>query len=361
MDKEQLKSYIDENDLYYNVLEFLDCHTIQESTKDFIRCSLDNKNNNSIGLQRKTFKVKDFSNMGLSGDIFSLIMDVKNVNFSESIKLLHNLFNLKYTKYTQEKKESYKDPFCIFKKIRRKSKGFDEIDEMKKYSDNIINNWIPYLHTSWSCDMLEKTRKKFDIGFSIRDQRITIPHRHYETGDLIGVVGRTVNELQEELNIPKYFPLIKYPKSRNLYGLFQNYKHIQNLGYITVFEGEKSVHKRDARFDYSCVSIGCHEISNEQVKILKELNVEIIIAFDKDVSLFDILKNCEKFYPIKNVSFIYDKNNILSDKDSPADSNLGNYKNLFDNRIKYTEKIHNKFLEMKERKISNGKKRCRVS
>ena len=69
---------------------------------------------------------------------------------------------------------------------------------------------------------------------------------------------------------------------------------------------------------------------------------------------YDILKMCEKFYPLYNISFIKDNFNILKEKDSPADANIDNFNILFKNRIKYDDKWHNVFLKMEDKQ--NGKK-----
>lgn len=351
MNAQELKKYIIKNNYQKNILIYCDCHSIKKS-KNWLRCSLKSKNNNAIGLNLKSLKIKDFSNSDLNGDLFSFIMNIKNISFAETIKEIHNLFNLKYEKYNKKVKNIKKnnDPLSFFKKIRKKSNNNIEIEDLKEYQNNIFDNYIPLLYKDWAKIITERTRKKFNIGFSPKKERIIIPHTHYEKGYMCGVIGRTVNELYDKLNIAKYYPIIPYKKSNNLYGLYENYAEIQKAGYVTVFEGEKAVLMRHTRLDSTCVSIGCNEISEQQIKILKSLNVEIVIAFDNDISLYQILKNCEKFYPLYNVSFIKDRWNILDKKDSPADANLKNYKKLFDRRIFYNDKIHKKFIEMKKRR-----------
>ena len=77
---------------------------------------------------------------------------------------------------------------------------------------------------------------------------------------------------------------------------------------------------------------------------------EIIIAMDNDVSIWEILNMCEKFWGLRKVSFIRDTNGILGEKDSPVDAHNSDYEKLFKNRIVYDEKLHNRFLkEMKKK------------
>jgi hypothetical protein len=156
----------------------------------------------------------------------------------------------------------------------------------------------------------------------------------------VGIVGRTTVPNYEVFDIPKYFGIKPFSKGMDLYGLYENYQSIQEKGYVTVFESEKSVLKRYSRKDETGVAIGCHSISEEQVKILIGLNVDIIIAFDKDVSANEVRKECEKFYGIRNVYYVYDKWNILSEKDSPADMPNKQYEFMFKYKIKYDEAEH---------------------
>ena len=157
------------------------------------------------------------------------------------------------------------------------------------------------------------------------------------SGEIVGIIGRTLNELYKELGIPKYFPILKYNKSNNLYGLYENYADIQNKGMCVVYESEKSVIRRSARKDNTGTAICCKNMSKAQAKILKSLNVEIVIALDNDVSLREILETCDMFYPTHKISFIKDKNGILGDKDSPSDTNIGNFNKLLDSRNFYNE------------------------
>ena len=140
----------------------------------------------------------------------------------------------------------------------------------------------------------------------------------------------------------------------NIYGLYENYQTIQEKRYVVVFESEKSTLKRYSRKDGTGVSIGSHTLSDEQVKILVGLNVDIIIAFDKDVSQNEVRKECEKFYGIRNFYYIYDKWGILDKKESPADRPNKQYEFMLKYKIKYDETEHKELLKwLKEKQKQN--------
>ena len=351
METTELKQYIIDNNKICDILESLECKNIKEKGL-FVTASFHNGDNpQGININKENLSFNSFSR-DLKGDIFSLVMYIKDCDFYENIKYLHGILGLKLTHKKKENKIETFDPLSLFKKIIATRYSQDEIEELNKYGEDVLHDYYPYLTKDWIIEngIIEPVRKKFDLGYSPKFNRIIIPHRHFETGEIVGIIGRTLNPLYKELDISKYYPIIKYNKSKNLYGLYENYAEIQNKGYVVVYESEKSVVRRSARLDNTGVALGCKNLSKYQLKILKSLNVEIIIALDNDVNLKETLEMCDLFYPSKKVSFIKDKWNILGEKDSPADTNIKNYDKLFKNRNNYNEEWK-KILE----KLRGGK------
>ena len=139
---------------------------------------------------------------------------------------------------------------------------------------------------------------------------------------------------------------LHYPKSLNLYGLWENRCEIEKKRYITLFEAEKSVLKRDSRLDPTGSGLSGHTISNEQVSIILGLDIdEVVIAMDNDVDINVVRSLCEKFYLKKKVSYIYDTFGILGEKDSPADVCEEDYNKLFNSRIVYDEVERQKYID----------------
>ena len=90
-------------------------------------------------------------------------------------------------------------------------------------------------------------------------------------------------------------------------------------------------------------------MSDEQARILIGLNVEVVIALDKDVPIEEVRAMCEKFYRIRNVSYVCDKRNLLEDKQSPADAINKIHRFLIRYRTKYDESEHQKYLKSLEK------------
>jgi DNA primase len=283
-------------------------------------------------------------------------MYVKKYTFLETIKYLHKELGLEYTKYNskQDTKDNEKEnPLDVFLKVKPKKKYIVDVNDIKFINQEFISDYTPNLHISWVKEgITSKTARRFNIGFSYQNRRITIPVRYWcgEENEYIGVIGRTTltSEQCELLDIPKYYPLIRYPKSLNIYALNENYKSIQEQNSAVIFEAEKSALKRHSRLDETGVAIGSHDLSDEQVKILISLDVPITIALDKDISLYHIRSQCEKFFGIRKIFYIFDTWDILNDKESPADKPNKIYNFLFNHKFEYTEKEHNLYLKEKE-------------
>ncbi len=218
--------------------------------------------------------------------------------------------------------------------------------DQQVYDERIIDNYIPALHTSWLNEgITELTRKTFNIRYCQNSNRIIIPYRSInEYKKYIGIVGRTTCDMYKELGIPKYLAIKPFQKSATLYGFIENYNSIQKTSYVVIFEAEKSVLKRYSRLDGTALALGGHAISKKQIELVLGLNVDIVIAFDKDISIQDVRATCEKLWLYRKTYYIYDKWDLLGDKDSPADLDNQNYKFMLDNKVSYNESEHKKYL-----------------
>lgn len=352
MDTISLKEYIFENNKIEYVLESIGCHHIKyHPNKEFYSCGNYNgdnisavnvKNNQYLNVTNWT-RVKEF---GESSDIITLVQYNKKYSFIEAVKYLHNILGLEYSLQRKQKKNEKKkiDPLEIFKRIKRKRRV--NVDDIHVLDEEIMNDYVPLLHIDWLRQgIMPWTRDKFGLAYSYKYKRVVIPHRYWLTGDLLGVNMRTTIENYEELGIKKYRLTEGYNKSDNLYGLYENYESIRQAGYVVVVESEKSVLKRDSLNDSTCVALSGKTLSDEQVRILIGLNVEIIIALDNDVAIEEVRHMCSKFKNIRNVSYIKDLQGLLKEKDSPADASNEVYNLLMKLRIKYDESEHQKYLK----------------
>lgn len=331
MNSIELRSYILDNNLIPKILTDLGCKNIRENEKEYRSTRPDGDNPTALSVKKDTGKVFCYTD-NWYGDIYTLCMKTLYLNFYQTMKYLHALFNLKYQMEIPVAKEQ-SDVLHIFTKYKNRDLSVDNIEDT---ADIEVSNYEPYLHINWVREgVTERTREIFNIQYDGTRRKIIIPHRHYENGKTIGVMSRTTIPNADLLGIPKYLPIVPHQKGDNLYGLFENYETIIENGYVIVYEAEKSVLKRHSLHDGTGVAVCTHSITNKQAEILISLNVDIIIAWDKDIGDNDIFKACKKFKGIRNVYYIKDTFNILGEKDSPADASNENFELLLKNKIKY--------------------------
>lgn len=364
MNFKELKKYIYDNNKIEDVLSSIGCHHIKPNNKGYYSCANINGDNlGAINIQSSEFLfVRNYTRTLEKEfkkdlcDIYDLttynlrIKTGKEISLNQSREFLHRILGLEFSNNYNKENKSF-DPLSVFKKVVSWKYDYDkDCDEIQKIE---LYDYYPHIiHESWlPTGLTQKTINKFDIGYSFRMKRIVIPIRYWKDGSVIGYNNRSTVENCEEFGIKKYLLSHDYQKHLNLYGLWENKKYIEKNKVIVLFEAEKSVLRRDSRCDHNCVALQGHTLSKEQVSIICGLDVnEIVIAMDKDININEVRSLCERFYQIRKVSYIWDENNLLDNKDSPADSHNEIYRYLFNHRVNYDYKEHKLFEEVGENK-----------
>ena len=220
--------------------------------------------------------------------------------------------------------------------------------QLEIYPKGVLDVFEKIYPTQWLEEGISKeTMDKFDIKFSISQNKIIIPH-YNENGELVGIRGRALNAWEIE-NIGKYMPVqieqkwYKHPLSLNLYGLNETKENIKKNGYVCLFEGEKSVLLMDGFKRPNCgVAVCGSSINKFQIDILMKTCApkEFIICFDKEEEgiedkYFNKLKKLgEKYSNYGDFSFIYDFHNRLEMKDSPVDKGEEIFNQLLKERVR---------------------------
>lgn len=338
----EIKKYIFEKELIILVLKKIGMHTIHNNG-NYISCAYpdgDNPRGCIVYLNEflnVTSYTREIDSKFNNPDIIDLINYVCKFNdLHLSINKVKEICNIKYNFVSSNIKIKTNYGNELFKK--HKNNKFEE--NITIYSREILNDYYSRPHINLFYEgILPETIKYFDIKFDIKSNRIIFPHFNLgNKNEILALVGRTINPFWEELNIPKYLIIEGkgYKKRSNLYGLAQNIDNIKKEKKIIIFETEKSVLKA-WQYGYKIgVSVGCHSISKEQINILLFLNIEeVIIAFDVDVRVDEIIKIVDMLKYYFKVTVIYDKYSILDNKDSPIDKG----QRLFNILYKYRNDI----------------------
>jgi hypothetical protein len=322
------------------ILQYIGCSQIHESLNEY-RCAKNKNDTNStrISVKKDSLISRIYDVTPVKGDILTLIMALKQCNLNETIKICCYVLDISYD-YSEEIKPK-KIPFGgYYKKIQNMDKSFgNRFLNLKTYSNNILLNFLQYGNKRFYMDNISyETQKKFSICFDEITQRIVVPWKDIN-GNIIGIMGRynASADYCESHNIAKWFPIIPHPKSQTLYGLYENYKTIQETGIVYVGESEKFTHQLDTMNYFNGVSCGGHEISPIHRRILLSLKVNIVIAFDNDIPNLYKEKEC-KFLKSKcnllnfKVGYI-NTLNILKDKESPSDNGIETWEKCLNNIV----------------------------
>lgn len=347
MTSKELKRYIYENGKLQDVLEGIGMHSIVIREK-YCTCGFpdgDNKNactvqnNEYLTIRAYTRKIENAN--GLYPDIIDLVQFVLDTkNGYEAIKAILDLVGLSGSKINNATNK-VKDGTEIFRRVKKKKPSDSLYGDM--FDKSILDNYdrTPHIDLMKKDWITPKFAEMYDIVFDAESNRIIFPHYKWDDHNtILALVGRTVNPAFKELKIPKYLTLVGvgYKKENNIYGLSLNMERIKQEKKVMIFEAEKSVIKAHQCGFGFCVSVGCHDISMQQAKILLSLGVEeIILAFDKDVKLDHIKKYYDLFSSYVKVTIIYDAYDVLGEKDSPVDKGHKIFNVFYNNRKSYNE------------------------
>jgi DNA primase len=187
------------------------------------------------------------------------------------------------------------------------------------------------------------TQRKFGIGYSVVDQRITIPIRTH-TGELMGVKARANFELSEFE--PKYLSLINGPTSQTLFGLSENYSEMYE-GHLLLAESEKAVLQADSMGYYNVLALGSNSLSPTQAKLVLSLNPKsVTFMLDNSLPLentkrnADVLKTFCKMRTLPIYFFDWRDNLDLDEKDSPFDKGKDVLEDILKYDIKPIEELY---------------------
>ena len=352
MDATELKSNLSEND----IISFLsDLQADPYIEGDHIRAITICHNSDGSGSHKlyyypETFAFHCYTGCSCSYDIFSLIEQVKGIEFKEAFKYVKEYFG--YTDNDSDIDYNDKIDISFFDKFKKK----EDKSTLPIVDEKVLNVFHDSYHISWVKDYIKpSSMKKFGIKLDVLNQRIIIPTRSIN-GDLIGIRARSLNKEMVDKGF-KYMPLkhngvlYNFPMGSVLYGLYENMENIKRIKKIVLFEGEKSALALDSFYNGSGigVAVGGSSFSSKQLDLIKNLPIEeVVIALDKEWE--EVGSPLEKYYaekikkvfrdkldPYCNVSVIHDMEGLLEEKDSPTDKGFDTWKYLWDNRLYISE------------------------
>lgn len=271
---------------------------------------------------------------GRSGGIIGYLMDYEHLRFDDAVDKAAKLGNMDLSKMCRSQTMTFLKKTKNL--MREKEQVVHEVlsaNELSKYSHEDITEWIDE-------GILQEVMDLFEVRINDRDNRIVYPVYDIN-GNLINIKGRTRYKNYKELRIPKYINYYPIGTMDYFQGLNITLPFIKDQNEMIIFESVKSVMKAYGWGYKNCASAEKHTITDEQLKLLVRLRVNIVFAFDSDISYSDkdIKKTIDVLKRITNVYIIYDRKGLLGGKDAknaPVDLSREIWEQLYFNKTKVT-------------------------
>ena len=325
MNKDEIKQYIYDNpENIKSVLEALNCNYIKCIKNKYYVCSQPNGDNkgainvfisNKLTVKHRTRN--EFENLfKLNNDIFALVQYLQNIDFPSAIKFVADACGLKHTNDSKKKERSSSADFLRqFKKKEIQIDNYKEVLIEYRTQDRFITGYDTiFLDDGVSSE----AHDVFEVSYDPIDNRVVFPIKN-DTGGIVTFKGRTMYEDYKLLNIPKFKYYTSFDARYYLFGMYENYYDLLLADEIYLVESEKGVMQCYSFGIRNVLSTSKKRISEEQVKKLLQFGKAIVLCFDKDVTYEEIYEECRKFKRLTDVYYIWDKDNLLKDKESPCD------------------------------------------
>jgi hypothetical protein len=285
-------------------------------------------------------------NCGRGFDIYVLIERIHNIDFTSAFRYVAGKFGV----------DTSGESFITGDKVDTSFiKKFNKVEEKYEINDipkTLLNNYYDLQHKDWINDGISiRSMKKFNILYSIWENKIIIPHFDVDNR-LLGIRGRALNQSEVDEG-RKYMPVYlkgsvrKHLTGANIYGVNRTKEDIKRHKTIVLFESEKSVMQLDTMFPDRSIggAISGSYLNPYQVKILHDLGVEnVVIGTDKEFEEVGSIEELfykkkiksgfiDKLLPYFRVSILWDQQNLLELKDAPTDKGKETFLKLWENRI----------------------------
>lgn len=273
----------------------------------------------------------DFSS-GKSGNLFSFI---KNYNHCSNREVVEEL--KRYAGYNGDiaVRQEQLSILEVCRKYKPKHKGSkpqlttELSDDYMERFENRRDKLAVWEREGISPEVLDKFQVRYD---AITDS-IVYPIKN-EDGKIVNIGARTLVPNWKERGFRKYTYRYKWGSMRLLFGLYEALESIKENKTIIVFEGVKSVLLAHTWGVKNTVALLTSHLNAWQMKILIKLGYKVIFALDKDVCIRDD-KNITILKEYVDCDYIWDKDNLLDEKDSPVDKGSDVFVKLYNSRLSY--------------------------
>lgn len=289
------------------------------------------ENTPSFSVRREPPLFYDYSS-GIGGNLYTFVKHYNRCSNREAVEIIK-----KYAGYDgeiavrQEKMAATLDckRFMRPKQSAKQASGIilqdDYMERYEKREDKL---------QVWEQDGISReSLDKFQVYYDGFSDRLVYPIRNMD-GKIVNIGGRALDPDWKEKKMRKYTYFFSWGRMETIYGIFENMDAIVKKKEVILFEGCKSVLIANTWGIKNTGALLTSHLNPAQMKILAKLGCRVVFALDKDVEVrkdhnINILKN------YVNCEYLWDKSNLLAEKDSPVDEGEEVFKKLYANRLRF--------------------------
>lgn len=269
---------------------------------------------------------------GRSGSIYQWIQWTEGLTFGQAVQKVANITGSEIHEYTESESVAF---YKLLNKLNKPKSNISvdrhildiEKDYNQKFKDEIPQEWVDE-------GISAEEMKKYEIRIDSMSNRIVYPVRDADF-NMIGVKGRTRFSNYKTLGIMKYMNYNRIGILNYYTGMMQAIDSVKETGEIIILEGIKSVMKVDQWGFHNAVSAETSTLNEYQIELLIRMQVRnVVIAFDKDVTMKKVQSCCGLLKKFTNVSVVIDKWNLLKEKESPCDEGESVWRTLYERRVR---------------------------
>lgn len=150
----------------------------------------------------------------------------------------------------------------------------------------------------------------------------------------MNIGGRTLDKDWKAKGLRKYTYFKPWGELNTIYGLFENMENAREKREIILFEGCKSVLMADTWGIHNAGAILTSHLNPNQMKILAQLGFRVVFALDKDVCVRED-HNIKRLKQFVKVEYIWDRDDLLDEKDAPVDKGHETWQKLYEGRLSW--------------------------
>lgn len=325
----ELEDLIEEIDIVEFISQYVE---LEEKNGEYWGLSpFKDENTPSFSIRKETNSFYDFSS-GIGGNVFTFVKHYNNCSAKEAVETLQRYMGCDGEAMTPRKKLAA----TVACKKFRPPKQTRKASAITIYPPNCMERYEKKEDklTVWEDEGISKSSlERFQVFYDSFSNRLVYPI-HNISGQIVNIGGRTLDPEWKAKKLRKYTYFSGWGEMDVIYGLFENMEYILEKKEVIIFEGCKSVLLADSWGIHNTGALLTSHLNPNQLKILARLGVRVVFALDKDVRVRDD-HNIEKLKRYVAVEYLWDREDLLNDKDAPVDKGLEVFKKLYGQRLRY--------------------------